>query len=80
MSRWSLRAALFVCAALVGGGCSETFTAPEKPDLYKVPYDLGLGRDISVDEPGDLAKVKDLSGHNGLDLHLVVDLFKPDQS
>jgi len=38
-------------AALVIGtlGCHEEFTPPDRPDLYKVPHDLGL--DLSVEQP-----------------------------
>jgi len=39
------------------GGCHQTFTAPDQPDLYKVPLQFGdLGLDFSVEmEPHDLA-------------------------
>jgi hypothetical protein len=56
-----------VVAFVLGGGCrAEKFVSPDKPDLYKVPYDFGdlVGADLaSADQSAaavDLASPDDL--------------------
>lgn len=57
---------VFVLAALLGAGCSDTFSPPPLPDLKKDPYDFAvvvppfvppdLGpRDMTGETPHDLA-------------------------
>ena len=51
-------------SAVIVTACAEKFVSPDKPDLYKVPYDfaataehpeLGDGEDLSASHPDDLA-------------------------
>jgi hypothetical protein len=62
-----------VAAALLLGSCSDSFTAPPLPDLYKDPYDFavevppytgpgadggsGLPHDLSANAPRDMAVI-----------------------
>lgn len=60
-----LLALLAASASLpIESGCKYEFTAPDQPDLYKVPkrFDLGDERDLAVDQPEeDLAAAHDSS-------------------
>jgi hypothetical protein len=53
---------LVVCFGALG--CDESFVAPASPDLYKVPYDLGLARfehDAGMSKDMSVMAMMDLS-------------------
>ncbi len=54
---------LVCCLAFSAAGCDDSFESPERPDLYKFPYDFGIaerdgGPDLAVPDQGPMPDLR----------------------
>ena len=59
----------WVAAVLLSlSGCTDSFTAPDQPDLYKEPHHYDLGDGVAVDQGAEQPPERDMAMVVHLDL------------